>query len=160
MDNYAELARLLKVAQGNPHLTILQGIVTSVDGEECEVSIGAIDVPCKLRASDESADNTYIVVPEIGSAVILGSLSGDLSNLIVLAIDKVKSIKVSGTMTINGGGNGGMVNISKLTDSINKLVNTFNNHTHAVTGHSLATPTSTKASNFSSSDYEDKKITH
>ena len=66
----------------------------------------------------------------------------------------------SGSITINGGKLGGMVNIGDLTSKINELVQSFNNHTH--TGN-MGSPTSTpmaQAKTFNKSDYEDTKIKH
>ena len=111
-----------------------------------------------------------LITPKVGSAVIVGSLSGDLSNVVVLSVDEIESIE------INGGGNGGLINIQTLTDRINALVDKFNSHTHtlqtgavAVSGPSGASSNpqpitvpavTSKADSLSKDDYEDTTITH
>lgn len=157
MDQY-KLLRDNLAGLGNPQqITIYQGIVNKVDGIFCEVQIGEIAVPdVRLRSSESEDAGEMLLVPKIGTAVTVGSLSGDLTNLVVIAMDHVESIKVTGSITINGGNLGGMINIKALTDKLNALVTTFNKHTHP--DKNLVT--TTLASNFSAGDYEDTKIKH
>ena len=42
MDNYKELAQLVRNAAGKAQLTLMQGIVRKVSGLTCEVEIGGI----------------------------------------------------------------------------------------------------------------------
>ena len=100
-----------------------------------------------------------LVTPKVGSAVTIGSLSGDLRELVVLQVDHIE------TIVINGGKLGGLINIGQLTQKINELVEAFNNHTHQVTvSHPGGTFTTVKptdsAKSFNKSDYEDEKIKH
>jgi hypothetical protein len=140
--------------------TILQGIVKAVNGITCTVTIGSIDVPgVRLRASELDDSSHILITPKVGSPVILGSLSGDLSNLVVLQVDHVASI------TVNGGSLGGLINIAQLTAKLNRLVDAFNAHTHSVTvAHpggtftTLAPGSSTPS--FNKKDYEDTTVTH
>lgn len=157
MDQY-KLLRENLAGLGNPQqITIYQGIVSKVDGILCEVQIGEIAVPdVRLRSSESEDAGELLLVPKIGTAVTVGSLSGDLTNLVVIAMDHVESIKATGSITINGGNLGGMVEIKALTDKLNELVQIFNKHTHP----DKNLPTTTLASSFSVGDYEDKKITH
>ena len=115
-------------------------------------------------------DRQMLVVPKIGSAVILGSLSGDLADLAVLQVDEIERIE------INGGQLGGLINISELTDKINALIDMFNSHTHslptgtvAVAGNAgtmsnlsevLVPEVRRKAEKFNKEDYEDNTIKH
>lgn len=94
-----------------------------------------------------------LVTPKAGSAVIVGSLSGDLTQLVVLAIDHAESI------TINGGKLGGLVNVEQLTQKINELVQAFNAHTHQGF-HGPTGPPLKTAQPLNRSDYEDTKIKH
>lgn len=51
MDNYKELAQLVRSAAGKAYITLMQGIVRKVSGLTCEVEIGGIAVPdVRLRA--------------------------------------------------------------------------------------------------------------
>ena len=154
MDNYKELAQLVRSAAGKAQLTLMQGIVRKTDGLTCEVEIGGIAVPdVRLRASEAADGGQMLVTPKTGSAVIVGSLSGDLTQLVVLAIDHAESI------TLNGGKLGGLINIEQLTQKINELVQAFNAHTHQGT-HGPTGPPLKTAQQLKRGDYEDTMITH
>ena len=160
MNDYSKLKDLLKSVGGGRDITICQGIVNRVNGVLCEVQVGSIAIPdVRLRASELDDDGQMLVTPKIGSAVTIGSLSGDLSQLVVLQVDHIE------TIVINGGRLGGLINIGQLTDKMNELVKTFNQHTHQVTvSHPGGTFTSltpgSTASDFKKGDYEDKTIKH
>ena len=159
MDQYRQLRD--SIASLIPQrAAILQGIVKAVDGITCTVTVGNIDIPgVRLRASELDNDQQLLITPKVGSPVILGSLSGDLTDLAVLQVDQAASI------TINGGSLGGLINIADLTQRLNDLVKAFNAHTHSVTvAHPGGTFTTlvpaSSASSFNRSDYEDPLITH
>lgn len=159
MNEYSKLKEYLS-GFGSKGIAITQGIVKSVTGNLCDVEIGNIVIPdVRIRASELDDAGEMLVTPKIGSAVILGSLSGDLSQLVVLRVDHIESI------IINGGKLGGLVNIEQLTNKINELVNTFNTPTHNVTvshpGGTFTTVTpGSSASSFNKDDYEDENIKH
>ena len=155
MDQYKELATLIKQASsGGSHVTILQGIVKEVSGVTCTVEIGSLTVSdVRLRASEKQEETQILITPAIGSAVILASLSGDMTNLVVVAVDVAESI------TINGGKLGGLINIEALTAKLNELVQVFNSHTHTAP-NGPTTPPTTTAHQLQRKDYEDEKIKH
>ena len=154
MDNYKELAGLVKAAAGKARLTLMQGVVRKVSGLTCEVEIGGIAVPdVRLRASEAATDAQMLITPKMGTAVVVGSLSGDLTQLVVLAVDQIESI------TINGGKLGGLINIEPLTQKINELVRAFNSHTHQGF-HGPTGPPLKTAQPLNRNDYEDTKIKH
>jgi hypothetical protein len=161
MDEYRKLQENLRRASGNGRtISIYQGIVRSVTGNLCEVTVGGITIPgVRLKASEMDDDGKMLITPKIGSAVTIGSLSGDLAELVVLQVDHIE------TIVINGGKLGGLINIEQLTDKINELVEAFNAHTHQVTvSHPGGTFTTVKptssAKSFKKDDYEDVKIKH
>lgn len=160
MNEHSKLREYLKQAVGGEKISIYQGVVKSVTGQLCEVEIGNIIIPdVRLKASELDDDGWMLVTPKVGTAVTVGSLSGDLSQLVVLQVDHIE------TIVINGGKLGGLINIGSLTDKINELVDTFNKHTHNVTvSHPGGTFTTVKpgaaASSFKKSDYEDETIKH
>ena len=141
MDGYRELRERLRGLQTGD-TAIWQGIVEAIDGLTCSVKVGALTV-----------------VPKVGTAVTLGSLSGDLSELVVIAVDHAERIEASGTVTINGGELGGLVNIEALTGKLNELVKTFNGHTHQGVHGPTGKPL-TEAKEFSRVDYEDEFVKH
>ena len=155
MDQYRELATLIKQASsGGGRVTILQGIVKEVSGVTCTVEIGSLTVSdVRLRASEKQEETQILITPAIGSAVILASLSGDMTNLVVVAVDVAESI------TINGGKLGGLINIEALTAKLNELVQVFNSHTHTAP-NGPTTPPTTTANQLQRKDYEDEKIKH
>ena len=154
MDNYKELAQLVQAAAGKTSLTLMQGIVRKVDGVLCDVELGNITVPdVRLRASEAAETGQLLITPAVGSAVIVGSLSGDLTQLVVLAVDRAESI------TINGGKLGGLINIEPLTQKLNELVQAFNSHTHQG-AHGPTGPPLQPAQQLKRDDYEDTTIKH
>lgn len=161
MDEYRQLQEHLRNAVGaGKTVAIYQGIVKSVSGNVCEVAVGNITVPgVRLKSSETDDAGLMLVTPKVGTAVTMGSLSGDLSELVVLQVDHVE------TIVVNGGKLGGLINIEQLTAKINELVDAFNRHTHQVTvSHPGGTFTTVKpgssASKFKKGDYEDEKIKH
>ena len=154
MNEYSKLKEHLAQIGGGKDITIYQGIVKSVSGNLCEVEIGNIVIPdVRLRASEADDDEQMLITPKVGSAVTIGSLSGDLSQLVVLQVDHIE------TIVINGGKLGGLINIEQLTNKINDLVNTFNSHTHTGVHGATSAPLSS-ATSFSKGDYEDDTIKH
>ena len=154
MDSYKELAQLVQAAAGKASLTLMQGIVRKVDGVLCDVELGNITVSdVRLRASEAAEAGQLLVTPAVGSAVIVGSLSGDLTQLVVLAVDRAESV------TINGGKLGGLINIEPLTQKLNELVQAFNSHTHQGT-HGPTGPPLQPAQQLKRGDYEDNTIKH
>ena len=157
----------LRSAVGPAPITVYQGIVVSVQDITCTVRFGDMDVEgVKLRASEAGQDAQMLIVPRKDSAVIVGSLSGDLSNLVVLSVDAIERIE------INGGKLGGLINISALTDKVNALVDAFNSHTHTIPTGTIqcgeyssvnpvtVPPVTRRANRLNKEDYEDDTIKH
>lgn len=167
MDKYKELADNLRRVLGNKGVAISTGVVKSVSGILCEIEVGKLVVPdVRLRASETADDGEILLIPKVGTAVVFGSLTGDLSQLVVLQIDHVESIKITGSISISGdiaineGKLGGLVNIEDLTNKLNTLVQSFNAHTHTGNIGSPTSPPVKQAQTFNKSDYEDTKIKH
>ena len=171
MDNNRRLIENIRKAAGPVPMSIYQGIVTSTDGVTCSCRFGEMEVSgIRLRASLTDRERQMLIVPKTGSAVIIGSLSGDLAQAVVLQVDEADRIE------INGGQLGGLVNIEDLTEKINELVDAFNGHTHSLpTGAvSVSGPAgamsntapvsvpaiSQKADKLNKDDYEDSTIKH
>jgi hypothetical protein len=160
MDRYRELYENLKGVGGKKDIAIWQGIVRSVEGATCTVEVGSILVPdVKIRASMAGEDNAVLIIPAVNTAVVMGSLSGDLNDLVVLRCDRLEKIILHGSVEMNGKELGGLIKIEELTSKLNALVEKFNAHTHVVAG-SATLATQMTAQRFSKEDYEDNKITH
>lgn len=167
MTQEERLRRNIRSVVGPAPITVYQGIVSRVDGITCTVQFGEMKVDgIRLRASESSQDAQMLIVPKENTAVIVGSLSGDLSDLVVLAVDVIERIE------INGGKLGGLINIEALTDKINELVKAFNDHTHTIeTGKIECGPypnaapvivpaVVSKAQQLQKEDYEDETVKH
>ena len=165
------LIRNIRAAVGPQPVTVYQGIVASVEGITCTVTFGTQEISgVRLRASEADNDAQILLVPRVGSPVIVGSLSGDFSQLAVLSVDAVERIE------INGGKLGGLINIGALTDRINALIDAFNAHTHTLGSGAVAVgPTGspyvnaapitvpeilTPAARLDRKDYEDTTVKH
>lgn len=134
MDPYRKLAEKLKGMVPIAISPILQGIVKSVNGNTCTVTIDDIDLSdVRLRASTTNISNQMLIVPKVGSIVILGSLSGDLNELVVLSCDEIESI------TINGGALGGLIKINELKTQLDKMTARIDGIISAI-NNGVATP--------------------
>lgn len=85
MDEYRRLQKLLRGAGGGRETTLYQGVVKSVEGQTCTVTVGKVDVPgVRLKASETEDKGRMLVTPKVGTAVTMGSLSGDMAELVVV----------------------------------------------------------------------------
>lgn len=162
MDKYRELRdRLSSLHQANSSV-VMQGIVRAVSGYLAEVEVEGLTIPdVRLRASAVSVQGAMLLIPAVGSVVLVGSLSGDMTELAVLYVDKVDRVELSGEVVLNGGNLGGLINIEELTAKLNALVHSINTHTHTSAAQgSPTTPPLTPLDVFRSSDYEDTTIKH
>ena len=115
MDKYRELADLLRSLAPNRSV-LLQGVVTELGELTCSVEVeGLVIDEVRLRASTAEEDAQLLVRPAIGSVVILGSLTGDLDQLVVLSCDKAEEV------LLMGGHFGGLVKVGPLVDQLEQL---------------------------------------
>lgn len=137
--------------------------VRSVQDYTCGIEVSDIELSgVSLCATINESKNNLIIKPKIGSDVLVADLSGgEFRTLVVIQYTEVESI------SINGGKLGGLINIEELTDKINKLIDSFNKHTHqvATTGTAAAQSGTAAAitvpfSSLNKADYEDTKILH
>lgn len=94
--------------------------VKSVSGQTCEAEVGGTLTLTDiwLTAADTGSDKALLVVPKVGSQILLADLSGgQLRELVMVACTDTESI------TINGGENGGLVNIGSLKDYLDAFKN-------------------------------------
>ena len=95
MDTAAEIKKALIEAMGiTPNLAIT-ATVLSIENDTCTVrlisTLELSDVRLKATISDDQ--DTFLIVPKIGSQVIVFSQTGQLSGLMVLKVDVVESIR-------------------------------------------------------------------
>lgn len=157
--NYRELADRLRAMQPQRDF-FTSGKVLKVDGLTCVVAVGNGELEANLRPTSLAQDGEILIVPKVGSAVVMGCLAGDYSQMIVLAMDAAERVVINGEVMINGGSNGGLVNVAALTDKLNELVESFNQHTHTGNMGSPTSPPSILATSFKKDDYEDSNVKH
>ncbi len=95
----------------------LVGLVKSVEGETCTVDVSGLELDeVRLTAVNDGEAGKLLITPAEGSAVLLTDLSGgELRDLAVVGFTKVEKIEATcEQMTLNGGENGGLVNIEQL----------------------------------------------
>lgn len=178
--------------------------VDAVDEKARTIDCTPIDdsaplIGVNLQANQEGGDG-IVLFPSLGSYVVVSFIEPSVAVAVLTEeIDEV-NLKIGSTaakiidgqiditventtvkitpegVVINGGDLGGIINIKQLTEKLNELINTFNNHTHelitgavAVTGSPSAqsnpapiiVPAITnKYKNITVSDYEDEKVKH
>lgn len=121
MDAYRQLGDRLRMLGTSKSSTFYQGIVQSIEGKSCTVEIEGLAVPdIRLRASMTAEGEELLITPKVGTAVLVGSLSGDLTNLAVLSVDVAEMI------TLHGGRQGGLVLLEPLTKKLNALEEELN----------------------------------
>ena len=178
MDNYTEIKNKIRAMVGNNTPLLLTGKVKSVDGETCTVSIGDLTLTdVRLRSVINGEDSKLLITPADNSYVTIIDLGGDLRETEVIGYSEIEAIDIKtssdinincdGVVKFNGGDNDGLVQIKKLTQKLNQLVQKFNEHTHATsatvgatTAVGVISPTTSQASTFNKSDYEDTKVKH
>ena len=101
MDTPSKIKQALIEALGvNPNLPITATVV-SVEGKTCTVKLVSelvrSDVRLCATISDEADE--FLIVPKIGSEVVLMSQTGKLSGLMVLKIDSVEKIQYKNQST-------------------------------------------------------------
>lgn len=172
MSKERECAEYLRAIVGKEPFQTCVAIVKSVDGATCTVErvFDGMEIT-DVRLNCSSTENSGIVItPKEESHVLITSIDGrywfvsQFSSIDGITIDSESPI------VINGGSNHGLIQIDKLTQKLNELVNAFNNHTHSgdfegtianapATG-SISLMQPTQHPQFDKSDYEDTNVTH
>ena len=134
---------------------------------------------------DDKVTDCFTVIPAVGSFVQV-LLLGEATEGLVVATSKIEkvlirtgkvSVSVSASgVVMNDGKLGGMIDIAKLTEKVNGLVDAFNGHTHVIPSGGIATQGSataqatvapvtvpavdSKAEKLKKGDYEDEMVKH
>lgn len=177
MNKYARIKELLRGFQRSEQ-TFFPGTVESVEGNTCTVKVDNLLIPnVRLQPTAEKSDDEVLLTPAVGCNVLVGSFSGDLSNLFVLQSDSISEafLKIGETtfkvdkngVEINGGKNAGVVNVKDMVNWMRKvhadlqaLSTLLKTHPVAGNGAPLSMVFNVNTPNPSQSDFEDKNLTH
>lgn len=167
----AEIRTLIReIARGGSEAVLLTGTVTAVDKEKLTVDVLPLadDAPVlgvNLQANQEGTVGV-VALPRIDSYVVVGMLPGYATGVVLLTDDveevRVKigdrSMKVTEDgIVLNGGENGGLINIEPFIQALNSLITAFNGHTHGNNGAAAPVP---QMQQLDKNGYEDKTVTH
>lgn len=105
------------IANGGGGKTFFTAEVVSVSGDTCTVKSDDFEMSdVAICAIGGASGNSLVVVPKIGSTVLIADLSdGTRRDLCIVKYTEVESI------TINGGNLGGLIEIEKLKDNLKSL---------------------------------------
>lgn len=95
MDKYSKFVETLqKGIIPQKAVSLMIGTVKAVDGETCTVAFGTLELSeIRLKAAIDGNTNRLLITPKKDSKVLVGSLTGDLKDLVVLKVDEVESIE-------------------------------------------------------------------
>lgn len=112
MDIYGKIGQRIKELAGRDSegAVLFSAEVKSVEGESCTIALRGLSVSgVSLTAVNDGRAGRLTVTPKVGSMVLVGDLSGgSLRRLCVVKYSEVETIEV------NGGANGGLVNVEAL----------------------------------------------
>lgn len=160
MDDFSRIKRSIRQIAGHREMLYV-GRVKSVDGETCTVQVDDLTLSdVRLRAVVNGKESKMLITPACESYVTMIDLGDAMTDLLVIAYSEIEKVEITAKEVIfNGGENGGLINIEKLTEKLNALANDLQTHTHVCPNGQTAI-TETLVTKFSKSDYEDEKVKH
>lgn len=95
MDKYSKFVEILqKGIIPQKAVPLMIGTVKAVDGETCTVAFGTLELSeIRLKAAIDGNTNRLLITPKKDSKVWVGSLTGDLKDLVVLKADEVEILE-------------------------------------------------------------------
>lgn len=95
MDKYRQIAELMKGFQSSGQV-FFPATVERVDGITCTVKIEGLSVSdVRLKPTTTHTANQVLMIPMVGSNVLVASLSGEVDNLFVVAADTIDRMEVT-----------------------------------------------------------------
>lgn len=119
-----QAANLLKGLAKGFKCYFIQAEVKSIEGITCTVSIGDMDISgVNLQATEAAPTDSYLVIPKIGSMVLVGSLTGDYTDLVVIKCDSVEKIELKkGTFSLIANGTSGKITVKSGNSNLATLL--------------------------------------
>jgi len=172
---YSAIRSLIVQVQQQSGVKAITAKVKSVDNNErtCEVSPqdGGPPVRARLQSTTQS-DKGLLLVPEQGSTVVIDFLD-ETEAVVVLTTEINKVLLDTEKFEMNGGDNGGLINIQDLVNDVNSVKQDINTLKQVFAGWTTsggdggaalkgaaATWYGQQLSTTKVQDYEDDKITH
>jgi hypothetical protein len=132
MDKEARVVELLKNLMQNKGQLFFTAEIVSIEKNTCTIKVDNLTLSdVRLKPTTDQLEDDIILTPAVGSSVLVGSFSGDFSNLFVLQSDtisaaslKIGSISVNidkNGIVCNDGKNGGTLNINELISWMNNV---------------------------------------
>lgn len=95
MDKYRRLADLLK-GRNETKETFFTATFVSSQGDTCTINVDGLELDgVRLKPTTAQTENKVLLTPAEGSDVLVGSFSGDFSNLFVLSADVIDTIEIT-----------------------------------------------------------------
>lgn len=120
MSQGRDIKELIQAIAGEDN-SVVEGLffvaeVKSATDESCTIDLDGLELS-DVRTGAVIDDNTsnLRIKPKVGSKVLVCDMSGNFTQLFVVAFSEVDSI------TINGGSLGGLVNIERLNENLDKI---------------------------------------
>jgi len=128
MDTPAKIKKALQEVLGiNPNLAITATVV-SVEQETCTIKLLSelVISDVRLKATITGSDDGLMIIPRIGSEVIVMSQTGKLSGLMVIKVDSIDTIKYkNGDFEFTVDGTTKKVTIKNAGASVGNLIGLF-----------------------------------
>lgn len=128
MDKAAQIKQALRDALGvNPNLPFTAEVV-SVENTTCTVKLnsGLIQNDVRLCATISDNQDVFLMVPQVGSDVLLISQTGELSELVVMKADHFDSMLYKkGDFEFKVDGTDGKLTLKNGSESLGKLVSSL-----------------------------------
>lgn len=95
MDKYRQLAELLKGRQTRSEVFFTATFVSS-QGDTCTIKVDDLTLDgVRMLPTTTKSENKVLMTPMVGTDVLVGSLSGDFSNLFVMSANEVDNIEIT-----------------------------------------------------------------
>lgn len=175
MSKESEIKQAIRrIAGASDARTLLVAQVKATDGDTCTIDFQGLElVDVRLSATTDGASGSggasskLLITPKVGSQVLVADLSGGLlRDLVVVGFNELESLSLQADQVqLNGGSNGGLVNISDLKDWMQKVVSDLSSLRTLLLSSPIAGNGAPAAIQFSPKttsvpDMEDTSVTH
>lgn len=94
MDSVSKFLDVMKKAIVPPANTLFIVVeIKEITGETCTVMYGELELTdVRLKATINGNSNKLLVLPKVGSMAVIGSLTGGLHDMAVMAVDEVEKL--------------------------------------------------------------------